>query len=75
DPLGPSCWFTYGEGRSFTPSRPFPAEAIAQQIQLGWKRGAANALLATAPDHTGKMRPEDVEQLRRLGSILRGEEP
>ena len=32
-------------------------------------------LLATAPDHTGRMRPEDVEQLRRLGRILRGEEP
>lgn len=73
DPLGPSCWFTYGDGKGFTPSRPFPAEAIAGQIQLGWQRGAANVLLATAPDHTGKMRPEDVEQLRRLGSILRGE--
>ena len=74
DPLGPSCWFTYGEGRKFTPSRPFPAEALAKQIRLGWKRGAANVLLATAPDHTGRMRPEDMEQLRRLGSLLRGEE-
>ena len=61
--------------RSFTPSHPFPAEAVAKQIRLGWKRGAANVLLATAPDHTGRMRPEDVEQLRRLGRILRGEEP
>ena len=71
DPLGPSCWFTYGEGRSFAPSHPFPAEAVAKQVRLGWKRGAANVLLATAPDHTGRMRPEDVEQLRRLGRILR----
>jgi alpha-L-fucosidase len=75
DPLGPSCWFTYGEGRKFTPSRPFPAEALARQIRLGWSRGASNVLLATAPDHTGRMRPEDVEQLRRLGRILRNEEP
>ena len=75
DPLGPSCWFTYGEGRNFTPSHAFPAEAVAGQIRLGWKRGAANVLLATAPDFTGRMRAEDVEQLRRLGRILRGEEP
>jgi hypothetical protein len=70
DPLGPSCWFTYGEGKGFKPSHPFPAETVAKQIQLGWKRGAANVLLATAPDHTGRIRPEDVEQLRRLGKIL-----
>lgn len=71
DPLGPSCWFTYGDGRGFAPSHPFPAEAVAERIRLGWERGAANVLLATAPDHTGKMRPEDVEQLRRIGQILR----
>jgi len=70
DPLGPSCWFTYGDGRPFTPSHPFPAEAVAERVRLGWKRGAANVLLATAPDHTGRMRPADVEQLRRLGELL-----
>jgi hypothetical protein len=75
DPLGPSCWFTYREGKGFKPSHPFPAEAVAKQIQLGCKRGAANVLLATAPDHTGRMRPEDVEQLRRLGKILRSQTP
>jgi hypothetical protein len=75
DPLGPSCWFTYGAGRGFAPSRPFSAEAVAAQIRLGWKRGAANVLLATAPDYTGRMRPEDVEQLRRLGTILRDDRP
>jgi len=73
DPIGPSCWFTYGEGKEFVPSRPFPAEAIAKQIRLGWNREAANVLLATAPDHSGRMRPEDVEQLRQLGQILRSE--
>ena len=30
DPLGPSCWFTYGEGRDFAPSRPIAAEALAK---------------------------------------------
>ncbi|MGD0901007.1 MAG: hypothetical protein ABR915_24515, partial [Thermoguttaceae bacterium] len=75
DPLGPSCWFTYGEGREFKSSRPFPAEAVAKRIRLGWERGAANVLLSTAPDHTGRMRAEDVEQLRQIGRILRGEEP
>ncbi len=74
DPLGPSCWFTYGDGKDFVPSRPFPAVALARQTRFGWKRGAANVLLATAPDHTGQMRPSDVEQLRRLGRILRAEE-
>jgi hypothetical protein len=47
-----------------------PAEALAKQIRLGWGRGAANVHPATAPDHTGRMRPEDVEQLRQLGEIL-----
>jgi hypothetical protein len=75
DPLGPSCWFTYGEGKSFTPSQPFPAEAVARQIRLGYERGASNVLLATAPDHSGRMRPDDVKQLRRLGQILRGDNP
>ena len=75
DPLGPSCWFTYGKSKKFTPSHPFSAEALAKQIRLGWSRGASNVLLATAPDYTGRMRAEDVEQLRRLGRILRNEEP
>ncbi len=51
------------------------AEALAKQIKLGYDGGAANVLLATAPDHTGRMRPEDVEQLRRLGEILAADSP
>jgi alpha-L-fucosidase len=70
DPLGPSCWFTYGEGKGFTPSHPFAVEPLAKQIKLGYDRGAANVLLATAPDHSGRMRPKDVEQLQRLGQLL-----
>lgn len=72
DPLGPSCWFTYGDGRGFTPSQPFPAEAVAERVRLGHDRGAANVLLATAPDHSGRMRPEDIEQLRRIRKLVRG---
>ena len=72
---GESCWFTYGEGKKFTPSHPFPPEAVAKRIRLAWERGAANVLLATAPDHSGKMRAEDVEQLRQIGRILRYEIP
>ncbi len=76
DPLGPSCWFTYGEGKRFAPSHPFSAQTPAKQTWLGWRRGAANVLLATAPDHAGRMRPEDVELLGRLESILHaGEKP
>ena len=66
---------TYGEGKAFTPSHPFAVEALAEQIKLGCDRGAANVLLATAPDHSGRMRPEDVEQLRRLGQFLQEERP
>ncbi len=61
DPLGTSCSLTYGEGKRFKLSHPFPAEKVAKQIQFGWKRRAANVLLATAPDHSSRMRPEDVE--------------
>lgn len=70
DPLGPSCWFTYGEGKPFAPSRSFPAEAMYGRIRMAYERGAANVLLATAPDHTGRMREADVAELVRLGKML-----
>lgn len=70
DPLGPSCWFTYGEGRPFAPSRSFPAEAMYGRIRLAYDRGAKNVLLAAAPDHTGRMREADVKELVRLGQML-----
>jgi hypothetical protein len=70
DPLGKSCWFTYGAGKSFVPSRPFPAEALAKKTRQGWERGANIVLLAAAPDYTGRLRPEDVEQLNTLGRLL-----
>lgn len=70
DPLGPSCWFTYGEGRSFEPSEPFAAEVLAERLRLSWKRGTSNVLLSVAPDHTGRMRDADVAMLKRLGELL-----
>ncbi|MHC4399355.1 MAG: alpha-L-fucosidase [Planctomycetota bacterium] len=69
-PLGPGCWFTYGAGKGFPPSRPFPVEALSDWIEQAYRRGTSNVLLAAAPDHTGRMRPEDAEQLIRLGESL-----
>ncbi len=69
-PMGPGCWFTYGEGRSFPESRPFPAEDLCDWIEQACARGANNVLLSLAPDYSGSMRKEDVEQLRQLGSLL-----
>jgi alpha-L-fucosidase len=70
DPLGPSCWFTYGAGRAFEPSEPFSAEDIAGRVRLARQRGASNVLLSVAPDHTGKMRPVDTRMLKQLGELL-----
>lgn len=70
DPLGPSCWFTYGQGRPFAASSTFDARAICDRIKLGWDRGADNVLLSVAPDYTGRLRPADVEQLLVLGKLL-----
>lgn len=71
DPLGPSCWFTYGEGCPPAPSHTFTAEAMYRRIMLARDRGASNVLLSTAPDHTGRMRPADVQELVKLGQLLR----
>ncbi len=64
-------WFTYGAGRNFEPSEPFPATFLYQWIQKARDRGAANVLLACAPDHTGRIRDEDVRQLTELGRMLK----
>jgi hypothetical protein len=64
------CWFTYGAGKRFPPSRPLDAESLCRHIQEAYRRGAANVLLAAAPDFTGRMRPEDIDQLTRLGRML-----
>ncbi|HID21224.1 MAG TPA: hypothetical protein EYP14_02340 [Planctomycetaceae bacterium] len=69
-PLGPASWFTYGAGRGFESSRTFPVKPLAKWIKQAYDRGADNVLVAAAPDHTGRLRPEDAEQLVRLGRAL-----
>ena len=63
-------WFTYGEGRDFAVSHPYPPAHLAELIGTARSRGAANVLLSCAPDHTGRMREQDVAQLVELGSLL-----
>ena len=46
-------------------------EFLYERMQLAYRRGAASVLLACAPDYTGKFRHEDVEQLMKLGRMLR----
>lgn len=70
---GDYVWFTYGKGRAFTPSEPFPVSSLYEHITAAYRRGAANVLLSCAPDHTGQFRPEDVEQLVALGQRLRSQ--
>ena len=63
-------WFTYGAGRGFAPSSPFPAAFLYRYIKRGYAQGASTVLLACAPDHTGRMRREDVRELLKLGRML-----
>lgn len=64
-------WFTYGEGRSFVPSHTRSAEELARDIRQAYQRGAANVMLACAPDHTGRFRPDDAAELIKLGGKVR----
>ena len=63
-------WFTYGAGKGFEASQPYPAAALAADITEARRRGASNILLSCAPDHTGRFRQEDVRQLTELGRLL-----
>ena len=67
---GRYCWFTYGPGKRFEPSKPFPVATLYRYIQLARRRGASNVLLACAPDHSGRLRDADVRQLIALGRML-----
>jgi len=64
-------WFTYGEGKGFDPSRSRSAEFLYNRVRRARDRGADNVLLSCAPDHTGRFRDADVEQLVRLGRMLK----
>jgi len=72
-PCGPGCWFTYGTGRPFPASTPFPPDELYKWIKQAYDRGACNVLLSLAPDHSGSMREQDVKQLRHLGKLLEGD--
>ncbi len=63
-------WFTYGEGKSFVPSKPFAPIFLYGWIEEARKRGASNIMLACAPDYTGSFREEDIKQLTELGKIM-----
>jgi len=65
-----SVWFTYGAGKPFVVSQPYPAVKLAAEITEARRRGASNILLSCAPDHTGKFREGDVRQLTELGRLL-----
>jgi len=65
-----SMWFTYGAGKPFVVSQPYPAVKLAAEITEARRRGASNILLSCAPDHTGKFREGDVRQLTELGRLL-----
>jgi hypothetical protein len=57
-------WFT----RATT--RPEKAKNVYVLAKQAYDRGASNVLLAAAPDATGAMRVEDVEQLKILGNLI-----
>jgi alpha-L-fucosidase len=63
-------WFTYGAGKPFEASQPYPAVKLAAEITEARRRGASNILLSCAPDHTGKFREGDVRQLTELRRLL-----
>ena len=66
-----AAWFTYGEGKGFQPSKSLSAEFLYKRIRIAYDRGASNILLSCAPDHTGQFRKDDVEQLVKLGNMLK----
>jgi hypothetical protein len=66
-----AAWFTYGTGKTFQSSHPLSPEFLAGKVQEVYKRGAGSVLVSCAPDHTGKFRDEDVDQLLKLREVLK----
>lgn len=64
-------WFTYGKCRGFTASQPYAPAKLYHFVQQAYNHSASSVLLACAPDHTGRMRDEDVKQLIELGRMLK----
>lgn len=61
-------WFTYDK------SHPAPIEELYPYIRQAYRRGASNVVVSTAPDHTGRVREEDVETLVQLRKLIDHEE-
>lgn len=72
---GDYVWFTYGSGKDFPFSEPYPVKMLHQHISEAYSRGASNVLISCAPDHTGRFREEDVKQLIKLGRKIRKQHP
>jgi alpha-L-fucosidase len=64
-------WGNVGAWFTVRHSQPFPPRDLFEWIRQAYARGANNVLLSLSADHTGSMRPEDIEQLRELGRLLR----
>ena len=64
-------WFTYSGGYPDMPiSHPAPPELIHPYIRDALRRGASNVLVSTAADHTGQVRPQDIEALKAIRDII-----
>lgn len=64
-------WFTYSGGRPGMPvSHPIPPEVLYPHVREALKRGASNILVSTAPDHTGLVRPQDIDALKGLYKVI-----
>ncbi len=57
-------WFTYDK------SHPAPIEDLYPYIEQAYRRGASNVAVSTAPDHTGRVRDEDIEALSQLHQLI-----
>lgn len=59
-------WFTYDK------SHPAPINDLYPYIEQAYRRGASNVVVSTAPDHTGRVRDEDIEVLSKLRRLIDG---
>jgi alpha-L-fucosidase len=63
-------WFTYGEGKEFASSEPVDPDFLYRHVIGAYELGASTVLLSCAPDHKGRFREQDIEQLNQLRRML-----
>ena len=64
-------WFTYSEGpKGMKASHPAPVRELYPYIDRALSRGAGNVLISTAPDHTGRVRGEDIGALCQIRDLM-----